>query len=191
MSGKRQDSHTITVAERRTKVLAFRKAGASLRAIADELRSSPATVSRDVRAALRDLAEQQRAEAVELRALEAARLDDWQLAATRILQSETASAATRLGAIDRLVRISERRARLLGLDMQPGAMLPADLAIILRWHDDNRHIIDATPANDYAAAAPQLTGPDSEAPGAVQGRVLWTTMGQVEDGGDAVNQDRD
>lgn len=210
-SGKKTDQQRIAAAERRVKALDYRKAGASYRAIARELGVSEAQAHNDVQRSLADLAAQQQASAEELRALELARLDDLALAATRILQAshplisggKVLSGFTtdgkaigltddgpRLQAIDRLLRISERRARLLGLDMQPGALLPGDVTIMLRWND-GRNIIDVTPptAGDHAAALASLAEPDSAAPGALPYRVLWSEMGQEPISGDAEPQD--
>jgi len=181
MSGKRRDKYTIAVAERRLKALAYRKAGAPYRQIAETLNTSHPTIIRDIQVALAELAEQQRAEAGELRTLENARLDSLQVAVWQ--QAINGS----LKAIGMVLRIMERRARLNGLDAQPGAELPTELSIILRWHDDRR-IIDATPIDHHVAPTPQIAESDSTAPGAVQMRVRWSEMGQVETGGDALSE---
>ncbi len=211
-NGKKTDQGRIAAAERRQRVLELRKAGASYRAIGAQLNISEAQAHRDLKAATARLAELERTSAEEYRVIELIRLDDMQLEATRILRAthplisggKVLSGFTvdgkaigltddgpKLAAIDRLLKIAERRARLLGLDMQPGATLPSDLEIILRWHDDNRRIIDVTPpaADDHTAAPPQITESGSDASGTVQGRVLWATMGEEPSSGDAVNQD--
>jgi hypothetical protein len=183
--GRKGAVEQITRAELQIKALAFRKGGASYRSIADHLGIAVATAHEYVAAGLAELAQQQQAEAQELRTLEAARLDDLQAAIWQQARSGN------LKAVQTALRIMERRARLLGLDLQPGAILPGDIDIILRWHDD-RNIIDITPAVDRdAAAAPQIAEPCSEASGALQGRVLWETMGQEPTGGDALDQDSD
>lgn len=98
------------IAERRVRALQYRLAGASYRKIAKELQVSVETAWSDVQAelrALRDIAVQ---DAEELRELELQRLDEWTLHLT---------AKAREGdprAIQTLVRIQERRARLTGID---------------------------------------------------------------------------
>src|SRR5262245_42781916 len=111
----------ITIAERQVKALALRKAGASYRAIGDAPGVSGKTAFEDVHAGLAALAAEQRAEAQELRALEAARLDDLQTAVWSRARGGD------LEAVKTALRILERRARLLGLDLQPGMVLPADV----------------------------------------------------------------
>lgn len=89
-------------------MLHARRGGASYQAIANQFGLSVKTVHEKITAVLRDLPH---SEAVELRALEAQKLD---YAETRLQE------AIKLGdtkAINTLVRISESRRRLLGLDM--------------------------------------------------------------------------
>jgi hypothetical protein len=183
--GRKGAMEQIRRAELEIKALQLRKAGASLRAIGDQLGISRQTACDYVNAALAELAAEMRAEAQELRALEAARLDDLQVAVWQKAR------AGDLEAVKTALRILERRARLLGLDLQPGALLPGDMEIILRWHDDNRGIIDVTPpaVDDHPAAALPEPGDDRSAPGAVSYRVRWATMGQEPAGGDAEPED--
>lgn len=122
-TGKRE-----AAAERRQKALDLRKAGNSYRAIGAQLNISEAQAHTDVQTALARLAALELASADELRTLELARLDTLAVEAARIL-SEThpyvsggkvlpniADDGPRLQAIDRLLRISESRRKLLGLD---------------------------------------------------------------------------
>ncbi len=120
MPGKRKDSHTIAVTERRAKVLAYRKAGATHRAIADALGVDHSTIVRDVQAMFAELAAQQQAESGELRTLEAARLDDMQAAVWQ--QARTGN----LKAVQTTLHIMERRARMFGLDAAPKVPLNPD-----------------------------------------------------------------
>jgi hypothetical protein len=197
-------------AERRVQALELRKAGASYRAIAAQLNISEKTAHQDVQRALRALAEIEHASAEEYRTMELLRLDALTLEASRILRAthplisggKVLSGFTvdgkaigltddgpKLQAIDRLLRIAERRARLLGLDMQLDADLPADLAIILRWAD-GQNIIDVTPDNDrHASPTPQIAESDSAAPGALPMHLRWETMGEVETSSDVEPED--
>jgi len=104
------------MADRQVRALQLRIAGLSYRAIAREMDISVATAHGDVMDALAELAEQQQANAEQLRALELERLDTLALAASRILR--VATNTMQLAAIDRLIRISESRRKLLGLDLQ-------------------------------------------------------------------------
>lgn len=133
-------------AERRVQALKLRIAGASYRVIGEQLGVSGKTAWEDVHHALAELAELEEALTKEYRALELARLDDWTLDAARILKTthplvsggKVLSGFTESGkvigltdegpklqAIDRLLRISERRARLLGLDA-PSKVAPVN-----------------------------------------------------------------
>jgi hypothetical protein len=134
-------------ADRRQQALDLRKQGKSYRAIGDELSISEAQAHRDVKAALARLAELELASAEELRALELARLDTLAVEAWRILMSthpyisggKVLSGFTtegkpigltddgpKLQAVDRLLRISESRRKLLGLDAAPKVPLNPD-----------------------------------------------------------------
>jgi hypothetical protein len=144
--GKKTDQVRIAAAERRVRALDYRKAGQSYRAIGDVLGVSMKTAHQDVHQALAELAALELSSAGELRALELARLDDLAIAAARILQAShplvsggkvlsgftndgTAIGLTddgpKLAAIDRLVRISESRRKLLGLDA-PAKVAPVN-----------------------------------------------------------------
>lgn len=126
-----------TAAERRQQALELRKAGHSYRAIGAELGMSEAQAHRDVKAALTRLAQMELASADELRTMELTRLDTLAVEAMRVLlathplisggkvlsgftEEGTAIGLTddgpKLAAIERLIRISESRRKLLGLD---------------------------------------------------------------------------
>lgn len=98
------------IAERRAKALELRKAGGSYRAIARALGVPLSTAWGDVQAelgALRDLAAKL---AEDVRELELRRLDDWTTGLTPKARKGDHMA------VNALVRIQERRARLLGID---------------------------------------------------------------------------
>jgi hypothetical protein len=90
--------------------LELRSAGLSFREIARELKVAPATAYKAVARGLAAVNAGCREQAQELRALEALRLDQLQAA----LWERATDGDVR--AIDRILRIMERRARLLGLD---------------------------------------------------------------------------
>lgn len=135
-----------TAADRRVKALDLRKAGHSYRAIGAELGISVAQAHDDVQRALAALAKLERQTAEEYRALELARLDTLAVEAMRVLLAThplisggkvlsgftdegTAIGLTddgpKLAAIEKLIRISESRRKLLGLD-KPTLVAPTN-----------------------------------------------------------------
>lgn len=97
-------------AERRLRALELRKGGATYRQIGERLGVSEAQAHRDVCRALAGLQKLCEAEAEVVRTLEIARLDALLVPMMRqALQGNQ-------GAVDRVLRIAERRAKLLGLD---------------------------------------------------------------------------
>jgi hypothetical protein len=95
---------------RRVRALALRRGGASYREIAGHLGVSLNTAYEDVQAELCVLDEQRKALAEETRALELARLDDM----TKTATTQFRNGSVKAGEV--LIRVMERRARLLGLD---------------------------------------------------------------------------
>lgn len=115
---KKNDEVTAAaLATRRIDALELRIAGASYRAIADRLKVSPATAMLDVKAALEELADKEGERAAELRGLELHRLDLLMVHGFAVLQSKGVTDTIKLKAIDRLVRITGERSKLLGLYM--------------------------------------------------------------------------
>lgn len=102
--------------DRRALALRLRREGYEWAYIGEQLGSSPQNAHHIVKKALENqIAE----EATGLRALEAARLDDMMLALyTLATRNDPDQPMTRmqLEAVDRVLRIMERRAKLLGLD---------------------------------------------------------------------------
>jgi len=129
-------------AARRIDALNMRKAGASYRAIGRKLNISEAQAFRDVKTCLEDLAVEQEQSALELRQMELERLDAMLLANwSRAIGNENVPAD--LKAQDRILRIMERRAKLLGLDAPtkiapttPDGKQPLPIAILNMPVDD-------------------------------------------------------
>ncbi len=96
--------------ERRVKVFELTKAGASLRQIAQQLSVSHETVRKDRDAVLKELQKVQIVEAEQYRVLELERLDMAMIAIAPQVKKGS------FQAIDRWIRLSERRSKLLGLD---------------------------------------------------------------------------
>ena len=101
---------TAISAERKKEALELRVKGHSIRAIAKILGVSTTQSHRLVDGALKDLAEENRHTATKLRAIELDRLDAMTLAIMG--DAELGDNAK----IDRMLKIMERRAKLLGLD---------------------------------------------------------------------------
>jgi transposase len=97
-------------AERRLNALRLRKAGASYSQIAKALGCSKTQAYRDIQRALKNIGKREQEGAAELRLLESQRLDELLMPMMR--QAKNGSQ----GAVDRVLRIMERRAKLWGID---------------------------------------------------------------------------
>lgn len=113
-AGKRE-----AAAERRVKSLELRKMGWSYRRIGKALGVAGKTAFQDVRDALEALRQEQDGLAEDILALELERLDDMLVTALK------QAIGGRLEAIDRVLRIMDRRARFLGTDA-PSKIAPTD-----------------------------------------------------------------
>ena len=116
-TSSRAAAKTIALTERQQTALSLRKSGATYRAIASHISLLPGNekyseglAHADVTACLKALVSQTSLDTEEYRSLELERLDTAQLAIAKKVQ------AGDLQAIDRWLRISERRSALLGLD---------------------------------------------------------------------------
>ena len=104
------EARAVIAVERRARALQLRKEGASFDDIAAELGMSRSAAHKTVQRGLVELTALAKGEAEGLRALELARLDELQ----RSIWPEATGG--NLPAMDRLLKIMERRTRLLGLD---------------------------------------------------------------------------
>jgi predicted DNA-binding protein YlxM (UPF0122 family) len=110
-NGKKSQAKTIDITARQEKAIQLRRSGLSLREIASRLEVNVATIHSDIKTMLAEAIKENVDNADQLRAMEIERLDRMTMA----IQAQVT--AGHLGAIDRAIRISERRAKLLGLDM--------------------------------------------------------------------------
>ena len=101
------NSRAIEQAERRRQALALRLTGATFDQIGQQLGCDKSTAYRLISKEIREIP---REEADELRTIECSRLDKLQHAVWQ------AAIQGDVNAVDRVLKISERRARLLGLD---------------------------------------------------------------------------
>jgi predicted DNA-binding protein (UPF0251 family) len=100
----------LTAAERRVESLRLRKKGFSYFEIGRRLGVSSRTAHRDVKKHLDEIAQTCTEEAEEVRCIELQRLDELYVIAWSKIKAGSETA------IDRCLRIQERRAKLLGLD---------------------------------------------------------------------------
>lgn len=127
--GKKTDANDAAIIERQKQALDLRKAGASYRRIGDQLGVSHEQARRDVEGALALHLEEVATSADQLRALELAKLDDTLYKLQLYLNGEPQydqsgkfsgtkrfSPAVVFAAIDRSLKIMERRSKLLGLE---------------------------------------------------------------------------
>ena len=111
----------VRAAEMRAEAVKLRKMGLSYPQIAERLGyNSRQAAHQAVTTALRDIREETADDADDLRTLEAERLDQlWQIAFTEAVSNRS------MRAIDTLMRIQERRAKLFGLDKSDERMADA------------------------------------------------------------------
>ena len=125
----------INATERQRQAVELRKAGLDYRTIAERLGyNNPGSAYHSVEAALKKMLQEP---VDELRALELSRLDRLELA---LWQSATQG---NHGAIDRVLRLMERRAKLLGLDL--GKDVPTDVTIRVVYDGAGSAPADSTP----------------------------------------------
>lgn len=110
MSRPKSEPARMTAAERRRKAVELRKAGASLKTIAGELGVTFQAVSKMIHKELAELAAATEKDAETLRQIEVERLD------AMLLGLWNRARHGHEGAVDRVLRIMQRRAALLGLD---------------------------------------------------------------------------
>lgn len=114
---RKQTQRDYDRAERKRNALELRLAGASYRDIAQALEVSPATALQDCKEALADIPAQQ---ADEMRTVELSRLDRLQRAVwPRAIKGD-------LQAVDRAIKIIDRRAKLFGLDAPQQVQITAN-----------------------------------------------------------------
>ena len=119
----------IRTTEKTLKALELRKRGMNYTQIGEKLGCARSTACRYVLSELENLADKCREEAVHVRDLELQRLDALYLKAWEAVEEGD------LPAIDRCLRIMERRAKLLGLDAAEKVEHSGDLVINLRSVD--------------------------------------------------------
>ena len=139
-AGKRnnQKAQRIAAKEKRARTLELRKAGITYQEISDALGIPLSSVGRYVQQGIAEWQKQTEQDAGEIVALEIARID-------RMLRGLWNRAkAGDDAAVDRVIKLMDRRAKLLGLDKpakvaptDPTGDKPAELNISINWGPDN------------------------------------------------------
>jgi len=129
MTESKTSNRKITAVERREKAIELRKAGATYQSIADNLGVTPQAAHKMVMKVLGDLAEKSQENAEHVRSIELQRLD--KLFFAMYQQAVKGSQ----GAVDRCLRIMDRRAKYLGLDAPKEVAMDGEI-IFKVVHDD-------------------------------------------------------
>jgi hypothetical protein len=147
---RKSSADMISAALRQTSALSLRQSGKTFAEIAAELGySDPSGARNAVMAALRENVAEPNAE---MRSLELSRLD--------ILQSAlwTKALAGDLGSVDRVLKLMERRAKILGLDAPPPKGADGDLDDLIQRELDRINGLEEPAGFGQAAAARPASG---------------------------------
>lgn len=132
MPSRPPDNPALTRAERQLRALEMRKLGMTYNMIGKALKLSPSSASRDVCAALQRLIDLNHNDAALLRQLEAERIDIAMPALCKRVRDGD------LPAIDRWIKISQMRMRLLGLDKETDEPLETPKIVDESVDDDEK-----------------------------------------------------
>lgn len=133
MADSKASRRKVTARERELRALELRKAGLTYLQIAQQLGITEQGAHKAVMRTLKRLNERIMEQAAEVRRLELERLD------AMLLSLWPQARKGNLGAIDRVLRIMQRRADLLGLDAPKGIDVTTGgepLHVVLRWDGD-------------------------------------------------------
>ncbi len=137
----------LTAAERKQKALELRKAGCSYQVIGDELGVSRQQAHRYVTAALESIRKETAEEADNLRTIELERID------ALFLECYAAAKKGNFPAVDRCVKLSERRCKILGLDAATRQEISACLVSSGEWQELRARILKTLEKYPDARAA--------------------------------------
>ena len=142
--------------ERRARAWELRKAGAGYRAIGRELGVSRDTAHKDVRHVFQHLVAKTQESAEQARQIDSERLDSWLLALAPKLREG------HLGAIERGIKILERRAKMFGYDAPTQVEVSATVADVTseemreRVREKLLRLADGLPVIEVQPVVPQL-----------------------------------
>ena len=142
-----------------TNILRLRKMGYDARQISDELDIPFDRVSNIIKSALKSLSKEMKGQAEEIRSLELTRLDELQTA----IWSDCMDG--KLTAIDRVLKIMERRSKLVGLDAPERVDIKADMKLEHMKEAKDRlmsKILDMVPEDEEEEIAGELPAPELE-----------------------------
>lgn len=128
MTQQKTSPRKISAAEKRKQALELRKAGFTFQQIGDQLGVTRGMAFRYVKDTLDEINEKQIEEAKQIRTLEVERLD--RLWVVSYQQAKNGN----LGAVDRCIKIMERRSKLLGLDA-PQKVEQENTNINMTWRE--------------------------------------------------------
>jgi hypothetical protein len=142
----------VVARQREKKAMAMRKAGASYDLISSELGITPQGAAKVVKRCLERIEKKTREDTEHVLVMELARLD------AMLMGLWDKARRGHEGAVDRVLRIMERRARLLGLDAPSRSQVQADIdstvrqaQVVTYFYPDNKRgpeaieVVDATP----------------------------------------------
>lgn len=155
--------HDAVIIERRGRAIEHRRHGRAYRWIANRLHCSLETAYSDVQEVLAQSNALSSKRGEEVRGLEVERLDSYLVALQ--VQISGKDKTLKLRAIGIALDVSARRAKLLGVDVEPTAPSAADilahaaqLVMIIQAHVREQHVIDAI-ADEFEAAMGRLISP--------------------------------
>ena len=138
---------SVLAEERRVKCLEYRKAGLSYREIGHKLGIQYSAAHRHVKKALSRLREDVHEQAEDLRTLELERMDKLFFLAYR------AALDGDLSAIDKAIRVMERRAKLCGLDESTRMEISGNITATPQWIELRSTLIKVLTAHPEAKRA--------------------------------------
>ena len=136
MSRSTTSARHVLALEREVKALEMRKTGACYRVIGEQLGVTDKAAHKSVKKALAKLEAVAAEEAEEVRRLELERIDRALLAIWKQVQ------AGNLGAIDRMIKLQDRRAKYLGLDAPAKQELTGKDGGPVQYECDYSHLSD-------------------------------------------------
>ena len=155
MAGGKASVHKIEVAEQKKKALTLRLAGMSYRGIGENLGLGMATAHRYV---LSELAKIPKEEADKVREIERERLDNLQVRLEKKLRGDpTKGLDGDPAVIPNILRVMERRARMLGLDAPTATIIDGIAPLIVKFETVKASEAPAQPS-------PQKPNPNIQPP---------------------------
>jgi hypothetical protein len=127
MSRSKTSRKSLIAEEKRQKAIDLRRLGCTYREIADQIGASPGYSFKLVTQALKRIRQETNEIAEDARTLELERLDNlWRYAYQAVINGDVA-------AIDKAVKVMDRRARLLGLDAPSRQEISGELLTSPQW----------------------------------------------------------